>query len=66
MVFVGSHVPSGGFDSSLLQQACMMHQKSARVQVIDGDESSMLLLRGKLCRANPMGVKGMKKGLEAD
>jgi hypothetical protein len=44
----------------------MMQQKNTGVQVIVGDESSMLLLRGKLCRANPISVKGMKKGLEAD
>jgi hypothetical protein len=29
-------------------------------EVIKPDEGAMLLLRGKLCRVNPKGVRGMK------
>jgi hypothetical protein len=32
-------------------------------EVIKPDEGAMLLLRGKLCRANPISAKGMKQGL---
>jgi hypothetical protein len=29
-----------------------------------GDESGMLLARGKLCRVNPISARGMKEGLK--
>jgi hypothetical protein len=37
-----------------------LEEKHKLIEVIELDESAMLLSRGKLCRANPMSARGVK------